>query len=167
MSSKKLFGEFHKKYPEIKITGVFNRGADAAKRLMAERRADKFLVDLYLNGLTTGYNVFYKAKVLDPIPPMLVLPEVTDLSKWWQRKHHYVDPESKYLFNFNGGRRIVMGFNTKLVDPGGDQILLGYCSIPSGKARSSATIRPWAAPATPCGFSITTRVWARNSSAGC
>src|SRR5262245_39906287 len=33
-----LFGEFHKKFPEIKITGVFNRGADVAKRLMAERR---------------------------------------------------------------------------------------------------------------------------------
>ena len=29
-----LFGELHKKYPEIKITGVFNRGADVAKRLM-------------------------------------------------------------------------------------------------------------------------------------
>ena len=41
-----LFGEFHKKYPEIKITGVFNRGADVAKRLMAERRADKYLADL-------------------------------------------------------------------------------------------------------------------------
>src|SRR5262245_17685033 len=40
-----LFGEFHKKYPLIKITGVFNRGADVAKRLMAERRADKFLAD--------------------------------------------------------------------------------------------------------------------------
>ena len=77
-----LYGEFHKKYPEIKITGVFNRGADAAKRLMAERRADKFLADVYLNGLTTGYNVFYKAKALDPIPPALILPEVTDLSKW-------------------------------------------------------------------------------------
>ncbi|MGZ9213691.1 MAG: ABC transporter substrate-binding protein [Candidatus Binatia bacterium] len=115
---EKLFAEFHKKYPEIKVTGVFSRGADVAKRLMAERRADKFLVDLYLNGLTTGYNVFYKAKVLDPIPPVLVLPEVTDLSKWWQKKHHYVDPEGKYLLNFNGGGRIVMGFNTKLVAPG-------------------------------------------------
>jgi len=112
-----LYAEFHKKYPEIKITGVFNRGADAAKRLMAERRADKFLADVYLNGLTTGYNVFYKAKALDPIPPVLALPEVTDQSKWWQKKHHYVDPESKYLFNFNGGTRIVVAYNTKLVNP--------------------------------------------------
>src|ERR1051325_8553104 len=42
-----LFGELNKKYPEIKITGVFNRGADAARRLMSERRADKHLADLY------------------------------------------------------------------------------------------------------------------------
>ena len=115
---EKLFAEFHKKYPEIEVTGVYGRGAGVAKRLMAEQRAEKFLVDLYLNGLTTGYNVFYKAKVLDPIPPVLVLPEVTDLSKWWQKKHHYVDPDGKYLLNFNGGGRIVMGFNTKLVAPG-------------------------------------------------
>jgi iron(III) transport system substrate-binding protein len=111
-----LYAEFHKKYPEIKITGVFGRGADVAKRVMAERRAEKYLADIYLNGQTTGYNVFYKAKAVDPIPPALLLPEVTDTSKWWQHKHHYVDPENKYLLNFNGGTRIVVGFNTKLVN---------------------------------------------------
>lgn len=114
---EKLFAEFHKKYPEIKVTGVFGRGADVAKRLMAERRGEKFLADLYVNGLTTGYNVFYKAKVLDPIPPLLVLPEVTDTSKWYQGKHHYVDPENQYLFNINGETRIVFAYNTKLVNP--------------------------------------------------
>ena len=112
-----LFAEFHKKYPEIKVTGVYGRGADVAKRLMAERRADKYLADLYVNGMTTGYNVFYKAKALDPIPPLLVLPEVTDLSKWWQGKHHYVDPENQHLLNINGETRIVFAYNTKLVNP--------------------------------------------------
>jgi iron(III) transport system substrate-binding protein len=114
---EKLFAEFNKKYPEIKIVGVFGRGADVAKRFMAERRAEKYLADLYVNGQTTGYNVFYKAKALDPIPPLLVLPEVTDASKWWQGKHHYVDPESQYLLNINGETRIVVGYNTKLVNP--------------------------------------------------
>jgi iron(III) transport system substrate-binding protein len=112
-----LFAEFHKKYPEIRITGVFGRGADVAKKLMSERRAEKYLADLYVNGQTTGYNVFYKAKALDPIPPLLVLPEVTDTSKWWQGKHHYVDPENQYLLNINGETRIVVGYNTKLVNP--------------------------------------------------
>lgn len=116
---EKLFAEFNKKYPEIKVVGVFGRGADVAKRFMAERRAEKYLADLYVNGMTTGYNVFYKAKALDldPIPPLLVLPEVTDTSKWWQGKHHYVDPESQYLLNINGETRIVVGYNTKLVNP--------------------------------------------------
>jgi iron(III) transport system substrate-binding protein len=112
-----LFGEFHKKYPEIKITGVFNRGADVAKRLMAERRADKYLADLYVNGMTTGYNVFYKGKVLDPIPPLLVLPEVTDSSKWWRGKLPFIDTENQYLFSINGENRMVVAFNTKLVNP--------------------------------------------------
>jgi iron(III) transport system substrate-binding protein len=114
---EKLFAELNKRYPEIKIVGVFGRGADVAKRFMAERRAEKYLADLYVNGMTTGYNVFYKAKALDPIPPVLVLPEVTDLSKWWQGKHHYVDPENQYLLNINGETRIVIGYNTKLVNP--------------------------------------------------
>jgi iron(III) transport system substrate-binding protein len=112
-----LYAEFHKKYPEIRVTGVFGRGADVAKRLMSERRAEKYLADLYVNGQTTGYNVFYKAKALDPIPPLLVLPEVTDTSKWWQGKHHYVDPENQYLLNINGETRIVVGYNSKLVNP--------------------------------------------------
>ena len=112
-----LFGELNKKYPEIKITGGFNRGADAARRLMSERRADKYLADIYLNGMTTGYNVFYKAKVLDPIPPQLILPEVTDGSRWWRGKHQYVDPENQFLLNFNGENRMVVAFNSKLVNP--------------------------------------------------
>jgi ABC-type Fe3+ transport system substrate-binding protein len=115
---EKLFAEFHKKYPEINVTGVFGRGADVAKRLMAERRGEKYLADLYVNGMTTGYNVFYKAKVLDPIPPLLVLPEVTDGSKWYQGKLHFVDPENHYLLNMNGETRIVLAYNTKLVKPG-------------------------------------------------
>ena len=112
-----LFAEFHKKYPEIKVTGVFGRGADVAKRMMSERRAEKYLADLYVNGMTTGYNVFYKAKALDPIPPVLVLPEVTDATKWWQGRHHYVDPEGHYLFNINGEARIVLAYNPKSVNP--------------------------------------------------
>ena len=112
-----LFAEFHKKYPEIKVVGVYGRGADVAKRFMSERRAEKHLADLYVNGMTTGYNVFYKAKALDPIPPLLVLPEVTDVSKWWRGKLHYVDPENQYLLNINGENRMVVAFNTKLVNP--------------------------------------------------
>ena len=114
---EQLFGEFQKKYPEIKVTGVFGRGADVAKRILAERRAEKFLADVYVNGQGTGYNILYKGKTVDPLAPVLMLPEVTDTSKWWQGKHHYADPENRYLIMFNGAARVVVGYNTKLVNP--------------------------------------------------
>jgi hypothetical protein len=44
------------------VTGVYGRDADVAKRMMAERRADRYRADLYLNGMTTGYNVLAKLK---------------------------------------------------------------------------------------------------------
>lgn len=112
-----LFREFQKKYPKIAVKGVFGRGRDAALRIMSERRAGKNFADLYVNGMTTGYNVLYKAKVLDPISDALVLPEVIDSSKWWQRRLHYVDPEKKYLFVFNGQTRVDIAYNTKLINP--------------------------------------------------
>ncbi len=120
-----LFGEFHKKYPEIKITGVFNRGADVAKRLMAERRADKYLADLYVNGMTTGYNVFYKAKVLDPIPPLLVLPEVTDSSKWWRGKLHFCRSGKSVFVQHQRRESHGRGFQYQAGESRRDQILLG------------------------------------------
>jgi hypothetical protein len=56
------------------------------------------LVDVLLGAPGATYNSFYRGKALYPLPPALVLPEVTDLSKWWKGKHRYVDPEGQYVF---------------------------------------------------------------------
>ena len=112
-----LFREFHKKYPKILVKGVFGRGRDVALRMLSERRAGKNLADLYLDGMTTGYNVLYKAKAVDPISDALVLAEVVDPSKWWHGQVHYVDPEQKYLLIFNGQTRVDVSYNTNLVNP--------------------------------------------------
>ena len=41
---------FQKKYPKIKVTMVTGRGPELSQRVMNERRADKFMVDLYVSG---------------------------------------------------------------------------------------------------------------------
>jgi hypothetical protein len=86
---------FQKKFPEISVTTVPGRGNQLGPRIMAERRAGKYLVDAYISGPTTSYTVFYRAKILDPVRSVLILPEVLDESKWWQGQHHYIDPENK------------------------------------------------------------------------
>jgi iron(III) transport system substrate-binding protein len=108
---------FQKKYPEISVTTVTGRGNQLGPRIMAERRAGKFLVDAYIAGLTSTYEILYRGKILDPIPAALILPEVLDESKWWQGQHHYIDPENKYIFVFVGNVSQYVSYHTKLVDP--------------------------------------------------
>ena len=111
-------GEFEKKFPRIRITVVSGRGSELLSRIMTERRAGKYLADVARVGNTSPYTL-YQAKALQPIAPAFVLPEVKDESKWWQGKHHYADPEGKYIFVSVGSVSVNMvAHNTELVNPG-------------------------------------------------
>jgi len=113
-----ILQEFRKRYPEIKVTEVLGTAAQLSQRILAERRADKYLADLYMASPRTAYTILLPAKALDPINTGLILPEVTDQSKWFQGKHHYVDAERKYAFVHIGtveGANVA--YNNKLVKP--------------------------------------------------
>ncbi len=112
-----VFREFQKRYPEIKVVHVGGRGSQLAPRIKSERRAGKYLADLYIGGASTGYRAMYKGNVLDPIKPTLILPEVLDESKWFKGKHKYLDDKGVYLFGFVGQVLHSVGYNPKLVDP--------------------------------------------------
>jgi iron(III) transport system substrate-binding protein len=116
---EKIFEVFQKKYPEIKVKSNTNRrGNEHGQAVMTERRAGQYLVDLFINGVVTPNTVFYKANILEPIRPQLILPEVVDESKWWSGKHLYADPEAKYIFVFQGNvHGSENAYNTKLVNP--------------------------------------------------
>ena len=65
------------------------------------------------------YQNLYLGKMLDPIKPALTLPEVVDLTKWWEGKHEYVDREGRYIFVYEGD--VAAGaspaYNTNLINP--------------------------------------------------
>lgn len=108
-------GVFQKKFPEIKVIAV---AGNPVPRILAERRAGKYLADMAIGGSATPWEL-YLAKALDPIKDALILPEVLDESKWWQGKHHYIDPERKYAFKFIGAADYGNSthYNTNLVNP--------------------------------------------------
>jgi iron(III) transport system substrate-binding protein len=107
---------FQKKFPKIKVTLVTGRGPEISQRIMSERRAEKFAVDLYISG-STSPRIFHRAKMLEPVKPLLLLPEVVDASAWYEGKHHYNDPENRYIFVFEGTPRSGdITFNTKVVN---------------------------------------------------
>jgi iron(III) transport system substrate-binding protein len=109
---------FQKKYPEINVVTTPGRGNTLAPRVMAERRAGKYLVDVYIAGVTTAYEVFYRGKLLDSVRAALILPEVIDESKWWLGQHQYVDPENRYIFVYVGNVGEYVSYHTKSVDAG-------------------------------------------------
>src|SRR5918996_726584 len=109
---------FQKKFPKIKISVVGARGGEHVSRIMAERRAGKFLADVGNLGNTSPYTL-YQSKALDPIAAAYILPEVKDQSKWWQGKQHFIDPEAKYILVYVGAPLFLVGYNTKLVSPSG------------------------------------------------
>jgi ABC-type Fe3+ transport system substrate-binding protein len=116
-----LFDAFQKSFPEIKLNGVIGRGNQLAPKILAERRAGKFLADVYLGGIGTPYSVFYKGAMLDPIEPLFAIGEVTDKSKWFQNRFHYADNDGRYIFIFEFALRADVAYNTQQVRP--DEII--------------------------------------------
>ena len=113
-----IVAAFAKEYPFIKPVTVSGRVGELMPRIIAERRAGKYLADLYSGGLGgRSFFDFLKTGVLDPIKPVLLLPEVVDGSKWLNGEHYYADGEKRFVFMYEGSLAGVgLHYNTNLVD---------------------------------------------------
>lgn len=66
----------------IPIEYIGRRGSEVAAQLRVERRAGFNTVDVVITGVGTVATILYPEKMLDPLKPALILPEVVDPSKW-------------------------------------------------------------------------------------
>jgi iron(III) transport system substrate-binding protein len=109
--------DFQKRFSRVKVVLVSGRSGQLVTRLMAERRAGKYLADIAKLG-TGSASALYRARPfpLQPVDGHLFLPEVMDKSKWWQGKHQYADPEGKFILSPCVSVHIDMvSYNTELV----------------------------------------------------
>ena len=113
-----IIAGFSKEYPFVKPVTVSGRVGDLMPRIIAERRAGKYLADLYSGGLGgRSFFDFHKAGVLDPIKPALFLPDVVDGSKWLNGEHYYADAEKQFVFMYEGSvAGVGLHYNTGLAD---------------------------------------------------
>jgi iron(III) transport system substrate-binding protein len=111
-----IIAAFNKEFPFIKVTTTSGRGGDLVARIVAERRADKYLADVMASG-PNGPRMLYLSKSLDPIASAFILPELTDKSKWYGAKHWYADPENQYIFIYEGTLNSTgLSYNSKLTN---------------------------------------------------
>jgi ABC-type Fe3+ transport system substrate-binding protein len=87
---------FERKYG-ISVEYHADSGAGILPRLSAERKADRYLWDVVVTGTATGLENLIPARVLDPLEPNLILPEVKDLKLWRNGTLEFLDPGRQLL----------------------------------------------------------------------
>jgi iron(III) transport system substrate-binding protein len=101
----------------IAVEFLAGRSSEIALRLRTERGAGIYSIDVFLSGPDTTATVYYPEKMLDPLKPMLVLPEVTDGGKWKKGKPWFVDPEERYVLRPFSSVSSLLFINTDFIKP--------------------------------------------------
>jgi iron(III) transport system substrate-binding protein len=107
--------QFGKKFG---IRTVISRGE--VDRLLAERSAGRYDVDIGFYARSQAVTRFIPARAFDPMASVFFLPGVVDTSLWWGRRHVYADPEGKYAFTYAAGADttpLEVQFNTDRIAP--------------------------------------------------
>jgi len=81
----------------IPVEFLAGRSGDIAAKIRTERQAGIYSSDVFMLGISAMAQILYPEKMLDPLKPLLILPEVVDPSKWKKGKPWFVDPEEKYV----------------------------------------------------------------------
>lgn len=111
-----LIKNFNEKYG-ITVDYVAGRGGEISQKLLTERRAGVFSIDVYAGGATTLINEMKPAGVLDPLQPVLILPEVLDPKNWFGGELHWLDKD-KTIFPFMAYPSADLAVNTEIVREG-------------------------------------------------
>jgi len=99
----------------ITLEYLGGRSSETAARMRAEKAAGISTVDVMVAGIQTMATILYREKMIDPLKPVLVLPEVVDGSKWKKGKLWFSDPEDLYILRLSNFASVVFHINTTKV----------------------------------------------------
>jgi iron(III) transport system substrate-binding protein len=92
--------------------------SQTAGRIRTERSSGIYSVDVFMSGLGTTVNVLFPEKMIDPLKPLLLLPEVTDDRNWKRGKPWFIDPDGEYIMMLFANVDSHFYINTAYVKPG-------------------------------------------------
>jgi iron(III) transport system substrate-binding protein len=109
---------FRQKYPDIALEQITTAaaGGELSAKLLQERAAGQYRVDVVVLGTTTMLTGLVAAGAADPIQPYLVGPNVTDPSKWRTGKIEFADDAETYSVIFLGGVKTPFVYQPGLVN---------------------------------------------------
>jgi iron(III) transport system substrate-binding protein len=101
----------------IPVDFIAGKSGENVERVRIERASGIFAVDAFMVGASTALNVLYAEKMIDPLLPLLILPEVADGAKWKPGKPPFIDPEGRYILRPFSTIDTLVFINTDYVKP--------------------------------------------------
>ena len=96
---RKAIGEvFPKRFPGIELDLTNARGPSNAGKIAAEHAAGVRYFDLLISGTATPFSLL-NAGILEPVEPLLLLPEVKDPKRWFGG-HIWLDNAKRFIYAF-------------------------------------------------------------------
>jgi iron(III) transport system substrate-binding protein len=102
----------------IPVEFVAGRSSQIVSRVETERASGIYSIDLYLAGPDTSANELYNDKMIDPLKPLIAMPEVVDGSKWKTGKVWFADPQEQFVVRAFSSVASLLYINTEHVKPG-------------------------------------------------
>jgi iron(III) transport system substrate-binding protein len=101
----------------IPVEFVAGRSSQIVSRVETERASGIYSIDLYLAGPDTSANELYNDKMIDPLKPLIAMPEVVDGSKWKTGKVRFADPQEQFVVRAFSSVASLLYINTEHVKP--------------------------------------------------
>jgi iron(III) transport system substrate-binding protein len=102
----------------IPVQYIAGGASQIVARLSTERNAKLYSTDIFMAGMNTVANILYPNKMLDPLKPILILPEVVEPSKWRKGKLWFQDPEERHVLRVFSSIASLFHINRDHVKPG-------------------------------------------------
>jgi len=105
---------FQSKYGlQVDLFGALGR--EVPPRVLAERKAGRYLWDVFVHGTTTGLESMIPAGAFDPLEPALIFPDIKDPKTWRGGGLEFLDP-NRTLMVMTPFQRGIIFYNPKLVN---------------------------------------------------
>ncbi len=101
----------------ITVEYLGTRSTESSAKVRAERSAGIYTVDVVFAGSDTMAGVYHAEKMLAPLKPELISPEVLDPSKWRRGELWFTDPEQMYVLRLFNTVGAAFHINTDYVKP--------------------------------------------------
>ena len=98
------------------VESVPARGASVVRKIVDESKAGISYFDIHIGGSESIVTGMLPEKILEPIEPWFILPEVKDPKNWWGG-HIWIDNAKRFIYAFQAYQTESVWYNSDLVKP--------------------------------------------------